>query len=128
MGELKNASPYVELTRQCAEDPACDAAYPTSARSGAAGEAREDAPSCSTCRFVVNPPLTFALPPVLTQIDADFFIRMAAIDKTPTTAASAQLLPRIIKAVEEEDVDSIRSSSLAAPCHDRRASAPPRTR
>jgi len=113
---LNNVSPYVELFKQCAADPACDAAYPNLAeRFGALLEKLEATPLVFDPPLVVNPPLTYGLPPVLKQIDADFFVKMATLNNLTRNGGFASSLPLIIQAVEDGDVEFFRTSTLAAP-------------
>lgn len=112
---VKNVTPYVELFKQCAADRDCDAAYPNLAeRFGALLDKLAETPLVFDPPLVVNPPLTILLPPVLNQIDADFFLRMAALNNIILNGGFASSMPRIIQAVEEGDVEFFRTSSLAA--------------
>lgn len=119
LAALKDVSPYEEVFAQCAADAACDAAYPEIAtRFGALLDKLETAQLVLDPPIVVYSPLTFALPAVLTQIDADLFKGIAAIDNIAIGGAFAGSLPRMIKAAEEGDLDYFRSSLLAAPAAD----------
>lgn len=112
---VKNVTPYVELFKQCAADPACEAAYPNLAeRFGVLLDKLAETPLVFDPPLVVNPPLTVLLPPVLKQIDADFFLRMAALNNIVLNGGFAASMPRLIQAVEEGDVEFFRTSSLAA--------------
>jgi pimeloyl-ACP methyl ester carboxylesterase len=112
---VKNVSPYVELFKQCGADTACNAAYPDLAkRFGALLEKLEKTPLVFDPPLVVNPPLTVVLPPVLKQIDADFFVKMATLDNIALGGGFASSLPIIIDAAERGDVAFFRTSSLAA--------------
>ncbi len=77
----KRFEPYVAVFEQCAADAACNAAYPDlAARFGALLDKLEKTPLVLDPPLVVNPQLTFALPPVLKQIDADFFVQLADLN------------------------------------------------
>jgi pimeloyl-ACP methyl ester carboxylesterase len=112
---VKSVTPYVELFKQCAADPDCAAVYPNlGERFGALLEKLAETPLVFDPPLVVNPPLTVLLPPVLKQIDADFFLKMAALNNIVLNGGFASSMPRIIQAVEEGDVEFFRTSSLAA--------------
>jgi pimeloyl-ACP methyl ester carboxylesterase len=112
---VKNVSPYVELFKQCAADAACAAAYPNLAeRFGALLEKIEKTPLVFDPPLVVNPPLTAVLPPVLKQIDADFFLKMAALNNIALNGGFASSMPILIDAAERGDVAFFRTSSLSA--------------
>ena len=124
LAALKDVSPYQEVFAQCAADAACNAAYPEIAtRFGALLDKLATTPLVFDPPIVVYSPLTFALPPVLKQIDADLFKGVAAINNIAIGGAFAASLPRMIKAAEEGDLDYFRSSLLAAPASD--AAKPP---
>ena len=114
---LKNVSTYEEVFAQCAADAACNAAYPDLAtRFGALLDKLATAPLVLDPPLVVNPPLTtIGMPPVLTQIDPEFFRQISTIDNLAFSGAFAAALPRMIKAAEEGDLDWFRASPLAAP-------------
>jgi pimeloyl-ACP methyl ester carboxylesterase len=110
---LKNVTPYEELFKQCAADAACNAAYPDLAkRFGALLETLATTPLVFDPPLVVNPPLTVVLPPVLMQLDADFFVKMAALDNIALGGGFAAAVPRMIQAAEQGDVEYFRSIPL----------------
>lgn len=121
---LKAVSPYQEVFARCAADAACNAAYPDiSTRFAAVLDKLATTPLVIDPPLTVFAPLTFALPPVLKQIDPAFFQQIAAIDNIAIGGAFAGSLPRMVKAVEDGEVDWFRSSPIAAPASD--AAKPP---
>ena len=111
----KSVQSYVELFRQCAADPACASAYPRLAeRFGALLDKLAKQPLVFDPPLVVNPPLTVVFPKELKQIDADFFLKLAAIDNIALNGGFASSVPRLIRAAEEGDVDFFRTSSISA--------------
>ena len=111
----KRFESYVALFQQCAADAACNAAYPDLAtRFGALLDKLEKAPLVFDPPLVVNPQLTFAFPPVLKQIDPDFFVQLAGLNNLVLNGGFAGAIPRLILAAEQGDVDFFRTSSLAA--------------
>jgi pimeloyl-ACP methyl ester carboxylesterase len=123
---LKSVQPYVELFKQCEADPACAAAYPNLAkRFGVLLDKLAKKPLVFDPPLVVYPPLTFALPPVLKHIDADFFLKMAAINNIAVNGAFAIFIPRLILAAEQGDVEFFRTSRLAAPKADSKSATQP---
>ena len=92
----KRFESYVALFEQCAADAACNAAYPDlAARFGALLDKLEKTPLVFDPPLVVNPQLTFAFPPVLKQIDADFFVQLAGLNNLVMNGGFAGAIPRI---------------------------------
>ncbi|MFN8464467.1 MAG: alpha/beta fold hydrolase [Caldilineaceae bacterium] len=115
---VKNVTPYVELFKQCAADSACAAAYPNLAeRFGALLDKLAETPLVFDPPLVVYSPLTVVFPPVLKQIDANFFLKLAAINNIALNGAFASSIPRMILAAEEGDVEFFRTSVLSASAH-----------
>ena len=111
----KRFESYVALFEQCAADAACNAAYPDLAtRFGALLDKLEKTPLVFDPPLVVNPQLTFAMPPVLNQIDAGFFVQLAGLNNEVLNGGIAGAIPRYILAAEQGDVDFFRTSFLAA--------------
>jgi pimeloyl-ACP methyl ester carboxylesterase len=107
---LKNISPYGELFKQCEADAACATAYPDIAkRFGALLDKLAKTPLVLDPPIVVNPTLAGLFPPVLKQIDADFFVRLAALNNIALGGGFAAAVPRIIQAAEQGDVGYFRS-------------------
>jgi len=111
----KRFEPYVAVFEQCAADAACNAAYPDlAARFGALLDKLEKTPLVFDPPLVVNPQLTFAMPPVLNQIDADFFVQLAGLNNDVFNGGFAGAIPRLILAAEQGDVNFFRTSPLGA--------------
>ena len=111
----KRFESYVALFEQCAADAACNAAYPDLAtRFGALLDKLEQTPLVFDPPLVVNPQLTFAFPPVLKQIDADFFVQLAGLNNLVMNGGFAGAIPRLILAAEQGDLDFFRNSGLSA--------------
>ena len=111
----KSVSSYVELFEQCSADAACAAAYPRLAeRFGALLDTLAKKPLVFDPPLVVNPPLTVVFPKELERIDADFFLKLAAINNIALNGGFASSVPRLIQAAEERDVEFFRTSSLSA--------------
>jgi hypothetical protein len=60
----------------------------------------------------VNPRLSVVFPPVITQIDAEFFKQLASLNNIAMGGGFAALVPRIIQAAEQGDVEYFRSIPL----------------
>lgn len=115
LSSTKPVAPYVEIFAQCAADAACNEAYPNlSDRFGALLETLEDKPLVLDPPLVVLPALSVAFPPVLTQIDAEFFRDLAVINNIAQGGGFAAQVPRMILAAEQGDTDFFRATKLAA--------------
>jgi pimeloyl-ACP methyl ester carboxylesterase len=115
LSSTKAVAPYVEIFAQCAADDACNEAYPNLAdRFGALLEQLEDEPLVFDPPLVVLPALGVAFPPVLTQIDAEFFRNLAVINNIAQGGGFAAQVPRMILAAEQGDTDYFRTTKLAA--------------
>jgi pimeloyl-ACP methyl ester carboxylesterase len=111
----KPVAPYVALFEQCAADPACNAAYPNLAdRFGTLLDKLEKEPLVFDPPLVVLPALGVAFPPVLKQIDAEFFQQLAVINNIALGGGFAAQVPRMILAAEQGDTDFFRTTKLAA--------------
>jgi pimeloyl-ACP methyl ester carboxylesterase len=124
----KPVAPYVEIFAQCAADAACNEAYPNLAdRFGALLEKLEDQPLVFDPPLVLLPALGVAFPPVLTQIDADFFRNLATINNIAVGGGFAAQVPQMIVAAEQGDSDYFRTTKLAATEADTGGQAPQTT-
>jgi pimeloyl-ACP methyl ester carboxylesterase len=124
----KPVAPYVEIFAQCAADAACNEAYPNLAdRFGALLEKLEDDPLAFDPPLVVLPALGVAFPPVLTQIDAEFFRNLAKINNIAVGGGFAAQVPQMILAAEQGDTDYFRTTKLAATEADSGGQAPQTT-
>jgi pimeloyl-ACP methyl ester carboxylesterase len=111
----KPVAPYVALFEQCAADPACNEAYPNLAdRFGKLLTELEKEPLVFDPPLVVLPALGVAFPPVLKQIDAEFFRDLAVINNIALGGGFAAQVPRMILAAEQGDTDYFRTTKLAA--------------
>jgi len=107
---VKNVTPYEELFKQCAADAACNAAYPDLAkRFGALLDKLATTPLVLDPPMVVNPRLSGIFPPVIAQIDADFFVKLAALNNIALGGGFASAVPRMIAAAEQGDAAYFRS-------------------
>ena len=112
--QTKSVSPYVEIIKECEADAACAKAYPNlGQRFDALLTTLEKKPLVFDPPLKVWAPLTVALPAELKQIDPDFFLRLARINNIAQGGGFAGLVPRMIKAAEEGDVEYFRTSRLA---------------
>ena len=112
--QTKSVSPYVEIFAMCQADAACAEAYPNLAeRFDALLDRLQKDPLVFDPPLKVWAPLTAALPTELTQIDADFFLGLARINNIAQGGGFVSLVPRMITAAEERDVDYFRTSRLA---------------
>ena len=111
----KPVAPYVALFEQCAADAACNEAYPNLAdRFGKLLTKLEKEPLVFDPPLVVLPALGVAFPPVLKQIDAEFFRDLAVINNIALGGGFAAQVPRMILAAEQGDTDFFRTTKLAA--------------
>ena len=113
----KRFEQYLSIFAQCAADEACNAAYPDlKARFAALLTEIEANPIVLDPPLVVNPNWTFmrSLPPVLDKIDPSFFVGLAFLSNSYPGGGPANLVPRTILALEEGDLDYIRSAYGAA--------------
>jgi pimeloyl-ACP methyl ester carboxylesterase len=123
----KPVAPYVEIFAQCAADAACNEAYPNLAdRFGTLLTKLEKEPLVFDPPLVVLPALGVAFPPVLTQIDAEFFRNLAKINNIAVGGGFAAQVPQMIQAAEQGDTDFFRTTKLAATESDT-ATATPQT-
>ena len=113
----KRFEQYLNIFAQCAADEACNAAYPNLKERFAALLTKIEAnPIVLDPPMVVNPNWTFmrSLPPVLDKIDPSFFVGLAFLSNSYPGGGPANLVPRTILALEEGDLDYIRSAYGAA--------------
>jgi pimeloyl-ACP methyl ester carboxylesterase len=111
----KPVAPYVEIFAQCAADAACNEAYPNLAdRFGKLLTKLETQPLVLDPPLVVLPALGVAFPPVLKQIDAEFFRNLAKINNIAVGGGFAAQVPQMIQAAEQGDTDFFRTTKLAA--------------
>jgi pimeloyl-ACP methyl ester carboxylesterase len=107
---LKNVAPYVELFKQCEADAACNAAFPDLAkRFGAVLEKLAKTPLVLDPPIVVNPQLAGIFPPVIAQIDPEFFVQLAALNNIAQGGGFASIVPRIVQAAEQGDTAYFRA-------------------
>jgi pimeloyl-ACP methyl ester carboxylesterase len=112
--QTKSVSPYVEIFAMCQADAACAEAYPNLAeRFDTLLTNLEKEPLVFDPPLKVWAPLTVALPTELTQIDVDFFLGLARINDFAQGGGFVSIVPRMITAAEERDVEYFRSSRLA---------------
>ena len=127
----KRFEQYLNIFAQCAADEACNAAYPNLNERFATLLAELEAnPIVLDPPMVVHPnwTLMMSLPPVLNQIDPSFFVGLAGLSNAYPNGGPANLAPRTILALEEGDLDYVRSAFGApaadAPAADAAAPAP----
>jgi hypothetical protein len=121
----KRFEQYLNIFAQCAADEACNAAYPNLNERFATLLAELAAnPIVLDPPMVVHPNWTFnsELPPVLDQIDPSFFVGLAGLSNLYSGGGPANLVPRTILALEEGDLDYVRSA-FGAPDADAPAAA-----
>jgi len=109
----KRFEQYLNIFAQCAAVEACNAAYPNLNERFATLLAEIEAnPIVLDPPMVVNPQWTLlnSLPPVLGQIDPSFFVGLAGLSNTYAGGSPANLMPRTILALEEGDLDYVRSA------------------
>ncbi len=109
----KRFEQYLNIFAQCAADDACNAAYPNLKERFAALLAKIEAnPVVLDPPMVVNSNWTFMgnLPPVLDKIDPSFFVGLAGLSNAYPGGGPANLVPRTILALEEGDLDYVRSA------------------
>lgn len=109
----KRFEQYLNIFAQCAADEACNAAYPNLNERFATLLAELEAnPIVLDPPMVVHPNWTAesSLPPVLNQIDPSFFVGLAGLSNLYTGGGPANLAPRTILALEEGDLDYVRSA------------------
>lgn len=103
---------YLNIFAQCAADAACNAAYPNlKERFGTLLKALEKQP------VTIDPPIVLDvqwayggnLPPVLTQIDPSFFVGLAGVNNILVNGGTANLVPRLILALEKGDIAYLRT-------------------
>jgi pimeloyl-ACP methyl ester carboxylesterase len=114
----KRYEQYLSIFAQCAAVEECNAAYPNLNERFAALLAQIEAnPIVLDPPMVVNPLWTFSnyLPPVLDKIDPAFFVGLAALSNSYPGGHPANRIPRTILALEEGDLDYVRSAYGAAP-------------
>ena len=108
----KRYEQYLSIFDQCTADAACNVAYPNlNERFGALLKQLDANP------IVLDPPLvldvgwTFGghLEPVLEKIDVSFFVKLAALNNVMLNGGGANLVPRLILALEEGDSDYLRT-------------------
>ena len=122
----KRFEQYLNIFAQCAADDACAKAYPDlKARFAALLEKIEANPIVLDPPMVVNRNWTVGsnLPAVLDKIDPSFFVGLAGLSNTFVGGGPAKLVPRTILALEEGDLDYVRSA-FGAPAADAAAPAP----
>ena len=113
MSFAKRYEQYLNIFAQCAADDACNAAYPNlNERFAALLEKIEANPIVLDPPLVVHPNWTAesSLPPVLNQIDPSFFVGLAGLSNLYPNGGPANLAPRTILALEEGDLDYVRSA------------------
>lgn len=125
----KRFEQYLNIFAQCAADDACNAAYPNLNERFATLLAELEAnPIVLDPPLVVHPNWTAesSLPPVLDKIDPSFFVGLAGLSNLYPNGGPANLAPRTILALEEGDLDYVRSAFGApdAPVADAAAPAP----
>ena len=116
----KRFEQYLNIFAQCAADEACNAAYPNLNERFATLLAELEAnPIVLDPPMVVHPnwTLMMSLPPVLDQIDPSFFVGLAGLSNAFPNGGPANLVPRTILALEEGDLDYVRSA-FGAPAAD----------
>lgn len=109
----KRFEQYLNIFAQCAADSACNAAYPNLNERFATLLAELEAnPIVLDPPMVVHPNWTAesSLPPVLNQIDPSFFVGLAGLSNLYAGGGPANLAPRTILALEEGDLDYVRSA------------------
>ena len=109
----KRFEQYLSIFAQCAADEACNAAYPNLNERFATLLAEIEAnPIVLDPPMVVHPNWTAisSLPPVLDQIDPSFFVGLAGLSNLYAGGGPANLAPRTILALEEGDLDYVRSA------------------
>ena len=109
----KRFEQYLNIFAQCAADEACNAAYPNLNERFATLLAELEAnPIVLDPPMVVHPNWTAisSLPPVLDQIDPSFFVGLAGLSNLYAGGGPANLAPRTILALEEGDLDYVRSA------------------
>jgi len=129
MSFAKRYEQYLNIFAQCAADDACNAAYPNlNERFAALLEKIEANPIALDPPLVVNPAYTWqaSLPAVIEKIDPSFFFGLAGLSNGFPDGGPANLVPRTILALEEGDLDYVRSAFGApdAPAADAAAPAP----
>jgi pimeloyl-ACP methyl ester carboxylesterase len=116
----KRFEQYLNIFAQCAADDACAKAYPDlKARFAALLEKIEANPIVLDPPMVVNSNWTVGgnLPAVLDKIDPSFFVGLAGLSNLFPGGGPAKLVPRTILALEEGDLDYVRSA-YGAPAAD----------
>ena len=129
MSFAKRYEQYLNIFAQCAADEACNAAYPNlNERFATLLEKIEANPIALDPPLVVNPQYTWqaSLPAVIEKIDPSFFFGLAGLSNGFPDGGPANLAPRTILALEEGDLDYVRSAFGApdAPVADAAAPAP----
>jgi pimeloyl-ACP methyl ester carboxylesterase len=121
----KRFEQYLNIFAQCAADDACAKAYPNlKTRFAALLKKIEANPIVLDPPMVVNSTWTVGgnLPAVLDKIDPSFFVGLAGLSNLFPGGGPAKLVPRTILALEEGDLDYVRSA-YGAPVADAAADA-----
>lgn len=107
----KISSPYVSLFNLCAADADCNAAYPDlPERFNALLEEVAANPIVLDPPIVVNPTYARHFDSVVTQIDPGFFQNLAIANNGSADGGLANVVPRMIAALEAGDIDFVRAT------------------